>query len=185
MKISALVVLGSALILTSCGKKGDDKKSESSNSSPNDTRDILKSGSLVNNIDLYKKIRGTSWILTKIVDHENKEVADAKITELSFDNNNDVLNIKNSNSNVNMCSIKNGGKYVIVKSTEANEYLIQDFDYNCSSISAGGKIIPSMAIIKMNQDNSISISRHSLKNFSASNGKINPSVIQTEAYTKK
>ncbi len=186
MKIAALVLLGSALILTSCGKKGDDKKSDSSNSSTKDSRDILKEGTIINeNIDLQMKIRGTSWTLSKTVDHENKEVKKDKETELSFEKDKDILNIKNTNGNVFLCGIAYGGKYVIVKSSIANEYLIQDFNHSCALKTDDGKIIPSMAIIKINQDNSISIYREIITDYKFSKGKFSPSVIQTETYTKK
>jgi hypothetical protein len=185
MKISSLFLLSSTLILTSCGKKEDDKKSDSSNTSTKDSRNILKEGTIINdNIDLQKKILGTSWTLSKTLDHENKEVKNNNETKLSFAKDNNVLNIKNTNGNVFLCGIAYGGKYVIVKSSIANEYLIQDFNHSCALNTDDGKIIPSMAIIKINKDNSISIYREILTDYKFSKGKFSPSVIQTETYIK-
>ena len=186
MKITTLILLNFTLVLTSCGNKGDDKKSDSSNSSAKDSRDILKEGTIINdNIDLKMKIRGTSWTLSKTVDHENKEVKNNNETELSFEKDTDVLNIKNTNGNVFLCGIAYGGKYVIVKSSVPNEYLIQDFNHSCALNTDDGKTIPSMAIIKINQDNSISIYREIMTDYKFAKGKFSPSVIQTETYIKK
>ncbi|WP_397601828.1 hypothetical protein [Silvanigrella sp.] len=181
MKIAALVVLGSALILTSCGKKGDDNKSESSTTDSVAQGGVIKEGTLVNgNIDLHKTIRGTSWTLSKIVDHENKEVTVAKKTELSFDKDKNVLKIINSNGNMNVCSTKTGAKYEIIKSSNTDEYLIQEI--NCTFLSTN--YTPSMAIIKINKDNTISINRHILSEIENISGIIKPTILNFETYTK-
>jgi hypothetical protein len=172
MKIAAFVVISSTLFLASCGSKEGDNNSN--NSSNND--ELSKIGNLIS---------GTSWTLNKIVDNSKNNVANAKKTILSFDKNKNVLDITNSNGNVSICSIKTGGQYSIIKSSNPNEYLVQDPNPNCSGISSGGvRFIPSMAIITIDNNSNISIKRQTFQNLSISNGKVDPSVILTETYTK-
>ncbi len=185
MKIAALVLLSSALILTSCGKKGDDKKSDSTSTTSTEQDGVLKEGTLVNGkIDLHKEIRGTSWTLSKIVDLEDKEVADAKKTELSFDKDKNILNIINANGNNSNCGVQTGGEYQIVKSSNPDEYFIQKtkcFTYSDDKI----KYTPPMAIIKINKDESISMKRDIYDGMNLINGKIIPIFTHKETYTKK
>lgn len=168
MKLVLSALISSAVLLTSCGKHEDNSNS---------------------NIETRKKVQkligGTTWTLESIVDSSNNPVSGAYKTKLFFHDEKNILEVSDSNGNVSMCGIKTGGEYFIENSSNSNEFLISSVDLNCSGIISGGIAVRvPMAIVTINGKN-ISVKRHTYRNLSISQGKIDPSVLLTETYIKE
>jgi len=187
MKLASFIALGSVLFFASCGSKNEDKQPTVEASQKAKEYETIKEGTLTYGIDLHQKIRGTTWDLTSSLNSKKEHISDTKKTVLTFENDKSVLKIENSNGgDFEYCKIKTGGEYIIQATDKSNEYSVVDSNESCAGILGIKKRFP-FAIITINSDNSLTLTRNVYTKFHATENLmgISEEYTQYETYTKR